>query len=96
MKCRIEASFLVPVSFKISSALIPCSLIVSYCTVTLLKYTHSSTECERTGELRPSIAGVAKDLIGVEASERREVDAPFWSSGRRFLIILVLFLLLPL
>jgi hypothetical protein len=34
VKCLIEASFLLPPpSFKISSALMPCSLLVSYCTV---------------------------------------------------------------
>ena len=51
--------------------------------------TYSSTEWERTGELLPSIAGVAKALTGVEASERREVEAPFERSGRRFLSIVV-------
>ena len=49
--------------------------------------TYSSTEWERTGELLPSIAGVANALTGVEASERREVEAPFERSGRRFLSI---------
>jgi hypothetical protein len=51
--------------------------------------TYSSTEWERTGELLPSIAGVAKALTGVEASERREVEAPFERSGRRFLSIVM-------
>jgi hypothetical protein len=51
--------------------------------------TYSSTEWERTGELLPSIAGVARALTGVEASERREVEAPFERSGRKFLSIVM-------
>jgi hypothetical protein len=89
VKCLIEASFLLPPpSFKISSALMPCSLLVSKLP-RAQQSTYSSTEWERTGELRPSIAGVAKALTGVEASVRREVEAPFERSGRRFLSIVM-------
>ena len=71
VKCLIDASFLLPPpSLRISSALIPCSLKISYALRDYKRSTYSSTECERTGELRPSIAGVAKALMGVEASVR--------------------------
>lgn len=58
--------------------------------------THSSTECEWTGELRPSIAGVAKDRTDVVAKDRRgdrrDVEAAaFDSMGRMVGIILAMF-----
>lgn len=104
MKCRIEASFLVPVSFRISCALIPCNLhrqlffkIPDLGSHFLASEenggTHSSTEWECTGELLPSIVGVASDRIDVVDSdrrgERRDVEAAaFESIGRIVGIIL--------
>ena len=96
VKCLIEASFLLPVSFKISCALIPCSLKHQSIMSQICPWrssTHSSTECECRGELLPSIAGAAKDRIEVVESDRngesRDVDAALDSIGRSVVGIIV-------
>jgi hypothetical protein len=77
VKCLILASFLFEPSFKISSALNPCSLSKhqrgpssqSHTQASqreifagvIAVRTHSSTECARTGAARPSGDGVASD-----------------------------------
>lgn len=89
VKCRIEASFLLVPSFKISSALNPCSLYISACNYTLhSSQTHSSTECARRGLERASGAGVAIPRTPIAAA--RAATGRVGSratSGRRLRII---------
>jgi hypothetical protein len=75
------ASFLEPVSFKISSADKSCSLRVSHVRVELVA-AHSSTECAMSGLIRFEVEACESPAVGV-ARHRSGVVENDRAAGRR-------------
>jgi hypothetical protein len=75
------ASFLDPVSFKISSAVRSCSLVVSSAKIGRCP-AHSSTECAMSGLIRFEVEACEPPAVGV-ARHRSGVVENVRAAGRR-------------